>query len=230
MRAGILRNIGFGFVCLGPVVFIIGTLSGIFATEVFTSQALVLTEFSLEPRRRYDASALEALTSTEAELIQSGEVIDQAILRGDLNEVWGRRYAGGQLLKTRETRMILTRMIDVVPVSGTSGLIRIKVFSTSAEEAAGLANLVARVYVDHANFRRDGAAVAAARIVEEAAPSSRHVKPNRPFRTLFSLMLGMVSMGFGGLLLFAGWFWQKSSGGDEPSIPNAKPAQTRPNM
>jgi uncharacterized protein involved in exopolysaccharide biosynthesis len=82
---------------------------------------------------------------TEFEVIQSAEILGKVIEDQDLNVEWGKRYAGGQALKTDETMRILRGQINLRPVRNTS-LIEIQVFSAKPDEAAQLANAIALAY------------------------------------------------------------------------------------
>src|SRR5205823_11334773 len=82
---------------------------------------------------------------TEFEVIQSEIILGKVIEQLNLNKEWGKKYAGGDTLKTTETISILKGRIDLRPVRNTS-LIEIRVYSEKPEEAATIANKVAEVY------------------------------------------------------------------------------------
>ena len=82
---------------------------------------------------------------TEFEVIQSEVVLGPVIQQLKLNEEWGKRYNGGQKFTTTETMALVKRQIDLRPVRNTS-LIEIRVYSEKAEEAAALANEIAKTY------------------------------------------------------------------------------------
>ena len=88
---------------------------------------------------------------TEFEKIRSKKVLHKVIEKQNLNEKWGERYNNGSPLKTSETFDYLSRKIDVRQTRNTS-LIEIRVYSDSkdkpAQEAADIANEIARVYKD----------------------------------------------------------------------------------
>jgi len=85
---------------------------------------------------------------TEFEVIQSEVILGKVIELLDLNTLWGRKYAGGEKLKTDETRAILKGRLDLRPVRSTS-LIEIRVFSEDKDEAANIANAIAKAYRNH---------------------------------------------------------------------------------
>lgn len=82
---------------------------------------------------------------TEFEVIQSEVVLGKVIEAQDLNTKWGKKFNGGQKLTTTETMTLLKKQMDLRPVRNTS-LIEIRVFSDSSEEAALLANEIAKTY------------------------------------------------------------------------------------
>ena len=85
---------------------------------------------------------------TEFEVIQSEVVLGKVIDALNLNERWGKKYNGGQKFTTPETMALLKRQIDLRPVRNTS-LIEIRVYSENADEAAQLANEIARTYREY---------------------------------------------------------------------------------
>jgi len=82
---------------------------------------------------------------TEFEMIQSEVILGKVIDLLDLNKVWGKKYAGGEQLKTPETMTLLKARMDLRPVRNTT-FIEIRVYSESAKEAADIANAIADAY------------------------------------------------------------------------------------
>ena len=85
---------------------------------------------------------------TEFELIQSESILGKVVDGLDLNNVWGKKYANGERLKTSESIQMLKTRMDLRPVRNTS-LIEIRVFSEKADEAAKIANAIAEAYKAH---------------------------------------------------------------------------------
>jgi polysaccharide biosynthesis transport protein len=85
---------------------------------------------------------------TEFQVIQSEVILDKVIENLGLNEAWGKKYNGGQKLKTSESRTLLKRQIELHTDRNTS-LIEIRVYSDDKKEAAVLANAIAGVYKDY---------------------------------------------------------------------------------
>jgi len=90
---------------------------------------------------------------TEFEVIESQEVLDKVIEQLDLNREWGKKYAGGERLKTWETAALLKSKLDLRPVRNTS-LIEIRVRSDKPDEAVRIANAIAEAYRTHRQERR----------------------------------------------------------------------------
>jgi capsular exopolysaccharide synthesis family protein len=82
---------------------------------------------------------------TEFEVIQDRVVLGKVIETLGLNEAWGKKYNGGETLKTPETMDFLKRRMNLNPVRNTK-LIEITVYSEDKNEAARIANTIADVY------------------------------------------------------------------------------------
>lgn len=85
---------------------------------------------------------------TEFEIIQDQAVLGNVIASLNLNEVWGKKYNGGEALKTSETMEFLKRRMSLTPVRNTM-LIEITVYSEDRNEAAKIANALAHAYQDY---------------------------------------------------------------------------------
>ncbi|MCU0771834.1 MAG: polysaccharide biosynthesis tyrosine autokinase [Verrucomicrobia bacterium] len=134
------------------LVVITATLVTFILPEAFASTARIKIE--REGSDIQELGGVPTLSSydpyfiqTEFEVIQSEVILDRVIESKNLNTEWGKRYAGGEMLKTRETRRILQGQINLQPVRNTS-LIEIQVYSEKPEEAADLANAIAQAYRD----------------------------------------------------------------------------------
>jgi polysaccharide biosynthesis transport protein len=84
---------------------------------------------------------------TEFEKIKSTYVLHEVIERLNLNQVWARRYGGGETLRTQDTYQRLQGSIALDQSRNTS-LIEISVYSPDKKEAAIIANTIAEVYRD----------------------------------------------------------------------------------
>ena len=85
---------------------------------------------------------------TEFEVIQSEVILSNVVAQLNLNTVWGKKYAGGETLKTPEAMGILKSRMELRPVRNTS-LIEIRAYSENPKEAADIANKIAEVYLQH---------------------------------------------------------------------------------
>src|SRR5581483_7326860 len=135
------------------LVVITATLVTFILPEFYSSMARIRVE-----RDQSDIATLAgqpAMSSydpyfiqTEFEVIQSEVVLGKVIESLNLNEDWGKRYNGGTRFTTPETMALLKRHIDLRPVRNTS-LIEIRVDSEKPEEAARLANEIAKTYQEY---------------------------------------------------------------------------------
>ena len=82
---------------------------------------------------------------TEFEIIQDRVVLGKVIEALNLNVEWGKKYFGGETLKTSETMEFLKRRMSLMPVRNTK-LIGITVYSEDKNDAARLANAIAEAY------------------------------------------------------------------------------------
>jgi len=132
------------------LVVITATLVTFILPESFSSMARIKVE-----RDRSDIADLSGqpmmgsydpyFIQTEFEVIQSEIVLGKVIEALNLNEKWGKKYNGSQRFTTTETMGLLKRQMDLRPVRNTS-LIEIRVFSDNPDEAALLANEIAKTY------------------------------------------------------------------------------------
>ena len=79
---------------------------------------------------------------TTFEIIQSQVVLSNVVNQLNLNVVWGKKYYGGETLKTTETMEVLKKRMSLQPVRNTK-LIAITVYSDDKNECAQLANAIA---------------------------------------------------------------------------------------
>jgi polysaccharide biosynthesis transport protein len=103
---------------------------------------------------------------TEFELIQSELILGKVITDLELNKEWGKKYAGGERLKTPETIALLKSRLDLRPVRNTS-LIEIRVYSEKPDEAAKIANAIAQAYRNHRQQQRNALSRGGIKALEE---------------------------------------------------------------
>lgn len=139
------------------------------------------------------------LLRTEFEVIQAEIVLRRVIENLNLNAAWGKRYAGGEKLKTTESLELLKARLDLRPVRGTS-LVQIRTHSESPSEAAELANAVAESY---GQYLAESGRGFRAEIVDRAHPPLRPARPNKMLNLSLGVAVGLV---FGaGCGLFCAW-------------------------
>jgi len=85
---------------------------------------------------------------TTFEIIQSQVVLSNVVNELNLNVVWGKKYYGGETLKTTETMEVLKKRMNLQPVRNTK-LIAITVYSDDKNECAQLANAIAEAYQEY---------------------------------------------------------------------------------
>jgi succinoglycan biosynthesis transport protein ExoP len=103
---------------------------------------------------------------TTFEIIQSQVVLSNVISALNLNVDWGKKYFNGETLKTTETMEILKQHIHLDTVRNTK-LIAITVYSDDKNEAARLANAVAKGYQDYRINQRNELTSPAIRVLED---------------------------------------------------------------
>ena len=153
------------------LVVITATLVTFILPESFSSTARIKIE-----RDQSDISNLQGsqvmqgydpyFIQTEFEVIQSEIILGKVVEDLGLNREWGKKYAGGDVLKTSETMTLLKGRMDLRPVRNTS-LIEIRVFSESRDEAAKLANALAEAYRNHRLDERKRLTLGGIKVLEE---------------------------------------------------------------
>jgi capsular exopolysaccharide synthesis family protein len=103
---------------------------------------------------------------TEFEVIQDRVVLGKVVEDLNLNEVWGKRYFGGETIKTTEAMEFLKRRMSLNPVRNTK-LIGITVFSEDNKEAARIANKIAEAYRDYRLSVRKQQALGGIKVLED---------------------------------------------------------------
>src|SRR5438105_15364986 len=136
------------------LVVITATLVTFILPESFSSTARIKIErdqtdiAGVVSQQAWAGTYVPYFIQTEFEVIQSEVILGKVVTDLDLNKEWGKKYANGDMLKTPETMAILKGRMDLRPVRNTS-LIEIRVFSDRPDEAAKIANAVAKAYKDH---------------------------------------------------------------------------------
>lgn len=95
-------------------------------------------------RQGYDPYFIQ----TEFEVLQSEAILGKVIQNLNLEKTWGDKYQGGTLLKPHECLELLKKSMNLTPVRNAS-IIEIEVFSDTPQEAAAIANEIAKTYKEH---------------------------------------------------------------------------------
>jgi beta-lactamase regulating signal transducer with metallopeptidase domain/uncharacterized protein involved in exopolysaccharide biosynthesis len=140
---------GLGLLGIGLVLILLGVRVLISPTTYQSTACIRVNHDQMDtsgwgaprPAPGYDPYFIQ----TEFEVIQSEVVLGKVIQDLDLNEEWGKRYAGGERLKTYEAMGLLRARLELRPVRKTS-LIEIRVSSDKPGEAARIANAIAEAY------------------------------------------------------------------------------------
>jgi capsular polysaccharide biosynthesis protein len=145
---------------------------------------------------------------TELEVIQSKAVLDGVIDALDLTQKWGKRYEGGDDFHRAEVLAILKQRLNLHRV-GNANIIEISVFADKADEAANIANEIAKVYrnrtasSDTATSTPDAFQV---EIIDQATPALRPIRPDRPLNLAAAALVGLlfgIAAGAARVTLFA---------------------------
>jgi capsular polysaccharide biosynthesis protein/predicted Ser/Thr protein kinase len=213
-RLGASRAFFTGFMIVFLLVF--GVSAGItfIMPESFVGTARIHIEPSSaattgrEFSRGYDPYFIQ----TELEVIQSGAILGKAIENLGLEQKWSRRYGRGQPLSQSDSLAMLKHGLDLRPVRNTT-IIEIRYFAESADDAASIANEIARVYqqAGESAAAAAGASLIKISIVDLATPGLRPVRPNKPVNLAIGALAGLL-LGTAGGAGLAGYKSRKEQG------------------
>jgi succinoglycan biosynthesis transport protein ExoP len=110
---------------------------------------------------------------TTFEIMQSQLVLSNVIAALDLNGAWGKKYFNGETLKTTETMEILKQRMQLAPVKNTK-LIAITVYSDDKQEAADLANAIAKAYTTYRIESRKALTTNGVAVLEQQFQDQQH--------------------------------------------------------
>jgi capsular polysaccharide biosynthesis protein len=135
---------------------------------------------------------------TVCEIIQSQAVLGPVIDKLQLSIEWGKKYNGGETLKTSETMEFLKGRMEILP-ERDARLIDITVYSEDRNEAARIANAIADGYNDHCRdlqkqTESDHSVMTLPKIeiVDRAAPQPTPARPNKPLNLALGVLMGIV--------------------------------------
>jgi capsular exopolysaccharide synthesis family protein len=135
-------------------VFLLVAITATVVTFILPESYSSTTRMQVDP----DINDIRGLTDTQSylpydpyfiqtafEIIQDQVVLGKVIENLNLNTEWGKKYGGGETLKTSETMELLKKRMTLDTVRNTK-LIEITVYSEDKDEAAKIANAVAEAY------------------------------------------------------------------------------------
>jgi len=146
-----VATFGTVFVIVFLLTLTLGTVITFILPESYASTARIKVEqdpTSLSVGTASPAAYDPYFIQTTVELMQSDLILNRVITNLNLNTVWGKKYYGGNILKTSEAMQILKGRISLMPVRGTK-LISITVYDEEKNEAAAIANAVAEAYREY---------------------------------------------------------------------------------
>lgn len=136
--------------------------------------------------RIYDAT----LAKTQSEIINSEVIMRKVIDDLNLNEVWGKKYGVGSF-KTLEALEFLKHTTSITPVPNTT-LIQIQVYDNSPEDAATIANGIAKAYT---SYTATNSGELLAQIIDSASAEKFPIRPNKPLNYVLGTLMG-IFLGF----------------------------------
>jgi serine/threonine protein kinase/capsular polysaccharide biosynthesis protein len=171
--------------------FIISVLPNSFASTARIMLTPNVAEAAGATKAQLTASSYDPYRiQTELEVIQSKAVLDSVIESLDLTRKWGKSYSGSGHLKRAETLDILKQRLNLRPVRNAN-IVEIRVSGNEADEAADIANEIAKVY-----RRRTVAAstpgIFQVEIIDQATPALKPVRPNRPLDLTLAALAGLL--------------------------------------
>jgi polysaccharide biosynthesis transport protein len=158
-------------------VFLITAIIATAVTFILPTAYSSTSQVKISPDNTADVSGMNALTTTtpgydpyflqtELEILQEATVLDKVVDALNLNVEWGKKYYGGQTLKTSEAVEFLKRQMSLSPVRNTT-LVDITVYSADKKEAADLANAIAQAYSEYRFDRHKKLTAGGIKILDE---------------------------------------------------------------
>jgi capsular polysaccharide biosynthesis protein len=176
-----LRVLGILFIALAVFTPLVTMMVTFILPETFASSAMIL----------HPVTNLTSVV-TAVEMVHTRSNLDLAITQLDLAAQWGIKYRQPDKLSPEKCREMLKRMSQIQLRRGTP-VVEIRVFSDNKDEAATIANQLAKLYLR---------TTPGASVIEAAAPNSTPVLPNKQMNLSLSLFVGVTFLvvGFGLLI------------------------------
>jgi capsular polysaccharide biosynthesis protein len=200
----------FAVVFVSVFIMVLGTsaLVTFIMPRTYTSMARIKIATA---SNSYDPYAFQ----TASAVMQSEAILDKVIEDLGLNTVWAKKFNIEGGLRTEETRKLLRNAFETRPTRNSS-LIEIRAYSEKPDEAATLANAVAKAYKNYESAELRKAMTPEERrmepflihdpgpaILDTAEPNPRAVRPNIPL----NIFLGGVVGTFAALLAGGAAVW-----------------------
>jgi capsular polysaccharide biosynthesis protein len=190
-------------VAIALLILITGTAFTLTLPKQYLGTCMIQLVFPEGSGARFDASAVQALTRTQAQLITTKPVFYEVIEHLNLQSVWGERVMdNGQALTRDDARQILESSVKVLVPERVIGLIEILVFREDPEEAARIANELSAVYRDQLATQPQPVKGLIVKVVDPAEPPLKPVSPNMVLNIGICAALGVLVMVIG--LIFGG--------------------------
>jgi capsular exopolysaccharide synthesis family protein len=157
-------------------VFLITAIIATAVTFILPTAYSSTSQIKIEPDTGADITGIGGQTTiapqydpfflqTELEILQEATVLGKVIDTLNLNVVWAKKY-GADTLKTADTVEFLKRQMSLNSVRNTT-LIDITVYSADRNEAAALANEIAKAYSAYRQERRKQLTIGGIKVLEE---------------------------------------------------------------
>jgi serine/threonine protein kinase/capsular polysaccharide biosynthesis protein len=189
------------FMTLFLLVFGASAIITILMPESFLSTCrIMLTPHTTAPSGTASAPGVMGsydpyLIQTEMEVIQSAPVLGPVIQNLDLRTAWSKRYGRGEALTESDLLTLLKARINLRPMRNAN-IIEIRSYDDKPEEAAAIANEIARAFLEyHLQVEAAGSSSANAfrlDIIDRAVPGVRPVRPNKPLNIALGCLGGLV--------------------------------------
>jgi capsular polysaccharide biosynthesis protein len=166
-----MRVLGILFIALAVFTPLVTTIITFILPETFASSAMIL----------HPATNVTSVV-TAVEMLHTRSNLDLAITQLDLAAQWGIKYRQPDKLSPEKCREMLKRMIQI-QLRPSTPIVEIRVFSDNKDEAATIANQLAKLYLR---------TTPGASVVEAAAPDSRPVRPNKQMNIMLGLFAGVT--------------------------------------
>ena len=157
-------------------VFLITAIIATAVTFILPVSYASTAQINIEPDTASDVSPMTGMNGgtpaydayflqTQLEILKGPVVLGKVIEALNLNDVWGRKYGVGTF-KTSETMVFLKNQLNLAPVRNTT-LVDITIYSGDKNEAAALANALAKAYKEYRLDRHTQRTMGGIKVLEE---------------------------------------------------------------